>query len=258
MRAQARQAARLADGRKKDLFLELDVIVADHRDLQLLARAEVGEDARLAHAGDLGQQRRSTGPRGPCCAASASAASMIVARVCRPFSSGRGGAGSARPSAAVSSAWSERIHWRRASAEASEIERSCYFAGRRRRRQPASGRLNRARFVRLSVRGRRMKIAVVGLGAVGGLIAARLARAGHEVSALARGETLGARPRRRPAASSSARGSFSVPLARRATMPPRSARRSSSSSPSRRRRSPRSPPSIAPLLGADDGRSCRR
>ncbi len=35
-----------------------------------------------------------------------------------------------------------------------------------------------------------MKMAVVGLGAVGGLIAARLARAGHEVSALARGATL--------------------------------------------------------------------
>ena len=35
-----------------------------------------------------------------------------------------------------------------------------------------------------------MRIAVVGIGAVGGLIAARLARAGHEVSALARGETL--------------------------------------------------------------------
>jgi 2-dehydropantoate 2-reductase len=37
---------------------------------------------------------------------------------------------------------------------------------------------------------RRMKISVVGLGAVGGLIAARLALAGHEVSALARGSTL--------------------------------------------------------------------
>ncbi|MEP6740445.1 MAG: 2-dehydropantoate 2-reductase [Caldimonas sp.] len=35
-----------------------------------------------------------------------------------------------------------------------------------------------------------MRIAVVGLGAVGGLIAGRLARAGHSVSALARGETL--------------------------------------------------------------------
>jgi 2-dehydropantoate 2-reductase len=35
-----------------------------------------------------------------------------------------------------------------------------------------------------------MRIAVVGLGAVGGLIAARLARAGHAVSALARGQTL--------------------------------------------------------------------
>jgi 2-dehydropantoate 2-reductase len=35
-----------------------------------------------------------------------------------------------------------------------------------------------------------MKVAIVGLGAVGGLVAARLARAGHEVSALARGATL--------------------------------------------------------------------
>lgn len=35
-----------------------------------------------------------------------------------------------------------------------------------------------------------MKVAVVGLGAVGGLIAARLAGAGHAVSALARGATL--------------------------------------------------------------------
>jgi 2-dehydropantoate 2-reductase len=37
-----------------------------------------------------------------------------------------------------------------------------------------------------------MKIAVVGLGAVGGLMAARLAAAGHQVSALARGATLAA------------------------------------------------------------------
>ena len=37
-----------------------------------------------------------------------------------------------------------------------------------------------------------MKIAVVGLGAVGGLLAARLANAGHEVCALARGVTLAA------------------------------------------------------------------
>ncbi|MEO6361732.1 MAG: 2-dehydropantoate 2-reductase [Caldimonas sp.] len=35
-----------------------------------------------------------------------------------------------------------------------------------------------------------MKIAVVGLGAVGGLVAARMARAGHQVAGLARGETL--------------------------------------------------------------------
>ena len=37
-----------------------------------------------------------------------------------------------------------------------------------------------------------MKIAVVGVGAVGGLMAARLALAGHQVSALARGATLAA------------------------------------------------------------------
>ncbi len=35
-----------------------------------------------------------------------------------------------------------------------------------------------------------MKVAIVGLGAVGGLIAARMAHAGHQVSALARGATL--------------------------------------------------------------------
>ena len=35
-----------------------------------------------------------------------------------------------------------------------------------------------------------MKVAIVGLGAVGGLVAARMANAGHAVSALARGETL--------------------------------------------------------------------
>jgi 2-dehydropantoate 2-reductase len=35
-----------------------------------------------------------------------------------------------------------------------------------------------------------MKVAIVGLGAVGGLIAARMAAAGHRVGALARGETL--------------------------------------------------------------------
>lgn len=37
-----------------------------------------------------------------------------------------------------------------------------------------------------------MKIAIVGLGAIGGLLAARLAAAGHTVSALARGATLAA------------------------------------------------------------------
>jgi 2-dehydropantoate 2-reductase len=56
-----------------------------------------------------------------------------------------------------------------------------------------------------------MKIAVVGLGAVGGLIAARLARAGHEVSAIARGTTL-VQVRAEGLRVDSARESFSVPL----------------------------------------------
>ena len=56
-----------------------------------------------------------------------------------------------------------------------------------------------------------MKIAVVGLGAVGGLIAARLARAGHDVSALARGQTL-ARVRTDGLQVETARASFSAPL----------------------------------------------
>ena len=56
-----------------------------------------------------------------------------------------------------------------------------------------------------------MKIAIVGLGAVGGLIAARLARAGHDVAALARGETL-ARVRREGLRVESGRESFAVPL----------------------------------------------
>jgi hypothetical protein len=48
-RAQARQAARLAHGRVEHLLLEARVVLADHRDLQFLARAEVGEHAGLAH-----------------------------------------------------------------------------------------------------------------------------------------------------------------------------------------------------------------
>src|SRR5678815_5158011 len=56
-----------------------------------------------------------------------------------------------------------------------------------------------------------MKIAVVGLGAVGGLIAARLARAGHEVSALARGETL-ARVRAGGLRVDTPQGSYTQPL----------------------------------------------
>jgi 2-dehydropantoate 2-reductase len=57
-----------------------------------------------------------------------------------------------------------------------------------------------------------MRIAVVGLGAVGGLIAARLARAGHEVSALARGQTL-ARLRADGVQVEGASGSFSARVA---------------------------------------------
>ncbi|MEO6897640.1 MAG: 2-dehydropantoate 2-reductase [Caldimonas sp.] len=57
-----------------------------------------------------------------------------------------------------------------------------------------------------------MKVAIVGLGAVGGLIAARLARAGHEVSALARGATL-ARVREHGLRIEGASGSLSTPLA---------------------------------------------
>ena len=37
-----------------------------------------------------------------------------------------------------------------------------------------------------------MNIAIVGLGAMGGLIAAQLIQAGHQVKALARGQTLSA------------------------------------------------------------------
>jgi hypothetical protein len=53
--AQSRQAARLTHGRTEHLFLEPFVVLADDRDLQLFAGAEVGEDAGLAHAGDFGQ-----------------------------------------------------------------------------------------------------------------------------------------------------------------------------------------------------------
>jgi 2-dehydropantoate 2-reductase len=54
-----------------------------------------------------------------------------------------------------------------------------------------------------------VKVAIVGLGAVGGLIAARLARAGHGVSALARGTTL-ARVRADGVQVESARDAFSA------------------------------------------------
>ena len=56
-----------------------------------------------------------------------------------------------------------------------------------------------------------MRIAIIGLGAVGGLIAARLARAGQQVSALARGDTL-ARVRAEGLQVESTVGTFSVHL----------------------------------------------
>ncbi|MNT21235.1 hypothetical protein D3C72_1565680 [compost metagenome] len=52
--AQARQAARRLQGGEEHLLLEAGVVLAHHGNLQFLARAEVGEDARLAHLGDLG------------------------------------------------------------------------------------------------------------------------------------------------------------------------------------------------------------
>ena len=55
-RAQPRQAARLVHGGEEHLFLEARVVLADHGDLQFLARAEVREDARLAHLRHLGQR----------------------------------------------------------------------------------------------------------------------------------------------------------------------------------------------------------
>src|SRR6185369_1117521 len=54
-RSQAWQAARQRERRAEYLLLELAVVFADDRDLQLLARAEVGEDSRLAHPGDFGE-----------------------------------------------------------------------------------------------------------------------------------------------------------------------------------------------------------
>jgi hypothetical protein len=41
---------------KEHFLLEAHVVFAHHRDLQFLARAEVGEHARLAHLGDLGHR----------------------------------------------------------------------------------------------------------------------------------------------------------------------------------------------------------
>ena len=64
-------------------------------------------------------------------------------------------------------------------------------------------------FSRVQSRSTVVRVAVVGLGAVGGLIAARLARAGHEVSALARGATL-ERVRDRGIRVESSAGSFSA------------------------------------------------
>ncbi len=49
-------AARFAHRREEHLFLEAAVVLADDGDLQLFARAEVGEHARLAHLRHVGQR----------------------------------------------------------------------------------------------------------------------------------------------------------------------------------------------------------
>ena len=84
-RAQPRQAARRAHRRAEHLFLELGVVLADDRDLQLLARAEMGEHARLAHPGHLGQRADRQAFEARCARPAPSAASRIAARVCWPF-----------------------------------------------------------------------------------------------------------------------------------------------------------------------------
>jgi len=55
-RSQPRQAARLLHRRIEHLLLEARVVLVDDGDLEFLARAEVGEHARLAHAGGFGQR----------------------------------------------------------------------------------------------------------------------------------------------------------------------------------------------------------
>ena len=52
----SRQPARLEKRRHEDFLFEPVVVLADDRDLQFLARTEVGEDARLAHLRDFGQR----------------------------------------------------------------------------------------------------------------------------------------------------------------------------------------------------------
>jgi hypothetical protein len=52
----ARSRGRRGHRRLEDLGLEFRVVLAHHRDLQLLARAEVREHARLAHLRDLGER----------------------------------------------------------------------------------------------------------------------------------------------------------------------------------------------------------
>jgi hypothetical protein len=54
-RAQAGQTAIFTQGGEEHLFLELGVVLPDDGDLQFFARAEVGEDARLAHLHDIGE-----------------------------------------------------------------------------------------------------------------------------------------------------------------------------------------------------------
>ncbi len=121
------------------------------------------------------------------CEASARAASTMAARVWRPFISALGAAASAGGASSVSEARESKEDG--PDERSGKNERSCYFAENRPPCLPFVEEIALedpdSRVAR-----RPMKVAVVGLGAVGGLIAARMAAAGHAVSALARGETL--------------------------------------------------------------------
>ena len=53
---QARQATRLRQHRKENLFFKAGVVFTHHGNLQFFTRTKVGKNARLAHMHDLGQR----------------------------------------------------------------------------------------------------------------------------------------------------------------------------------------------------------